>query len=411
MASKRLFSELDFSCPVCCDIFRDPVVLSCSHSFCKACMERFWKTKRSRECPVCRRLNIIDPPVNLALRNLCETFLQERSQRTSAGSEEFCSLHNEELTLFCLEDKQLVCWVCQMSHKHKNHYFHPVEEAAKEQKKELKTELKSLQAKLRIFQKLKLTCDRTAERIKVQALNTERQIRKEFEMLHQFLRDEEAVGITALREEEEQKTQMMKEEIKEMSVKMLSLSDTIRAIEDQLKAEDILFLQVCPVILDPNTADPRLILSDDLTSVRYSEERQQLPDNPERFDCYYDKHDAVSPEEPWTPLRVSKKLQRIRVELDWDKAPVILDPNTASPQLVLSEDLTSKLANGTYTYALNLTQRSEDYAWLSYGLIIAYEGNSNKTIVEDYGYNFITLKDCHSNVSYEIDGFKVFGNG
>uniref|UniRef100_A0A3B4W9C4 RING-type domain-containing protein n=1 Tax=Seriola lalandi dorsalis TaxID=1841481 RepID=A0A3B4W9C4_SERLL len=30
----------DFTCPVCCDIFKDPVVLLCGHSFCK--------TKRSK---------------------------------------------------------------------------------------------------------------------------------------------------------------------------------------------------------------------------------------------------------------------------------------------------------------------------------------------------------------------------
>ncbi|KPP57022.1 hypothetical protein Z043_125302, partial [Scleropages formosus] len=39
-----------------------------------------------------------------------------------------------------------------------------------------------------------------------------------------------------------------------------------------------------PVTLDPNTAVPWLFLSDDLTCVRNTRVKQQLPDNKERFD-------------------------------------------------------------------------------------------------------------------------------
>ena len=75
--------------------------------------------------------------------------------------------------------------------------------------------------------------------IQTQVQHTERQIKKEFEELHQFLRVEEAARLAAVREEEEQKSQMMKEKIERMSREISSLSDTIRAIEEEMGADDI----------------------------------------------------------------------------------------------------------------------------------------------------------------------------
>ncbi|XP_035256050.1 tripartite motif-containing protein 35-like [Anguilla anguilla] len=333
MEATALVPKDELCCSVCCDIFKEPVLLKCSHSFCGVCVKQYWEEKSSRECPICRRKASMDePPANLALRSIVGFFLKQKTEReTTDNSDVRCNLHGEKLILFCKHDKEPLCVVCQTSNKHRNHPVCPVEEAVLELKEELKPALNLIKEKLKRFTEVEQECKTTSTHIRRQAHHTERQIKAEFEKLHQFLREEEEARLAALMEEEKQKSQIMKEKIENITGHISTLTDKITAIEKAMDTEDISFLksyknikeraqctlqdpellsgalvdvakhlgnlkfrvwekmlemvQYTPVFLDPNTAAPWLSLSDDLTTVRLGT-YQKYPDNPERFKLY-----------------------------------------------------------------------------------------------------------------------------
>ncbi|KAG7454570.1 hypothetical protein MATL_G00261260 [Megalops atlanticus] len=241
MATNFTVSVDEVSCPVCCDVFTNPVLLLCSHSVCKACLQQCWRDG-TRKCPLCRRVAPpgANPPVNLALKNLCERFALE--QDAGGGSETLCSLHQEKLLLFCLVDKQPICADC-VSNLHNNHKLCHIKVAAQDHQMKVQEALKPLQEKLKNFHGIKDTVNQSMQHIKHQVQHTERQIKKEFKELHQFLHREEAARITALKQEEMQKSAALNRKMEETLRKIEALSATISTIEKDMGKEDALFLQ------------------------------------------------------------------------------------------------------------------------------------------------------------------------
>ncbi|KAL1278839.1 hypothetical protein QQF64_025512 [Cirrhinus molitorella] len=187
----------------------------------------------------------------------------------------------------------------------------PVSEVVSSYREKLDTSLKSLQAKLKHKENIKAEFEKTVQHIKSQTEHTEHQIKQQFEKLHQFLRDEEEATITALRNEEEQKKQIMEEKLEEINRHISALSHKIKDMEEMMKANDVCFLKKFPITME---------------RVQISQPDPQTPSGALIHVPRYLRN---------LTFTVCKKM------LDGlHHTPVILDPNTAHPGLVLSDDLT-----------------------------------------------------------------------
>ncbi|KAI2657583.1 E3 ubiquitin-protein ligase TRIM35 [Labeo rohita] len=336
MTYQALISEEDLHCPVCFELFTNPVVLECSHSFCRTCIDNCWNGQFTRICPVCRASCLSErPPANLALRNIVENFRvrqqsnveepeqssQESQERESTQSpEERCATHGKRFFFFCEDDQETLCTVCQYSKRHKDHQLIPLEEAAKELKEMVRLSLWPLKEDLMTFQTQKDECLKTTQHIKEQTRLTRDLIKKDFEQLRHFLRLEEAARISMLEDEAEMKNEIMQEKLEDLSNKIVSLSNTIQNRETDLEREDIQFLQAYKsytdsVIYSPQDSnvlapDSLIDVSKHVGNLKFKVWEKMLGQ------VQYKGGQYCASTKPWTKLYVKRKPHRIRVCLN-----------------------------------------------------------------------------------------------
>ncbi|NXA19700.1 TRI39 ligase, partial [Ibidorhyncha struthersii] len=304
-------------CPICLEYMSEPVSIDCGHNFCRGCIAKHCQEKGlwadgPFSCPQCRascHRSGFRP--NRQLANIVES-IRQLGLRASPGTEPgtgtpLCPQHDERLKLFCEEEEEAICVVCRESLHHRSHTVYPIEEAAQVYKVKLQ---KSLEHLLKEVEEVKK--HESAERMKTQECKAVKKKRErivsEFGKLHRLLADEEKLLLQKLEEEEKQILLLINENLAKLVEQKSLLEELILEIKEK-------------------TQQP----ADRLLKVRL----HHSPFRCEAVKFQSPKAVSVTLKENYS---IPERCLGMRDMLKKFKVDVTLDPETAHPELTLSED-------------------------------------------------------------------------
>lgn len=404
-----VLSKEQLLCPICLDLFNQPVSTPCGHNFCRECLQRYWQTSNMPQCPMCKHKLYMRPDLKVntfisevashfkelvekknenessamdqseghkgevscdvcigktvkafkscldCLASFCETHLEphhvlgtfkkHRLIKPMINMQDrVCKQHEKLLDLFCNTDQVYVCQIC-ITKDHTAHQTVRIEDESRNRRAQIGSTKKEVGEM--IHRRLQKICD-INKIIQISRRNTERETEESlrvFSKLFQLVQRGQAEVAEVIGAKQKQVESMasrlileLEQEIDQLScrrdeLEQLSFTDddlyllqyfpafaTVPAtkdwsdtclesteyvgivrravrrvmcqLEETVKAE---VKRLCEsefqkaqryavdVHLDPDTAHPKLVLSENKKQVYHGDVSLGLPDNPERF--------------------------------------------------------------------------------------------------------------------------------